>query len=180
MKDPLCVAPFFPCIHIRCRHMNAVPPEGLSECNSLPLAMMNLLKSHSVQRRQNGKTTKRKKNSGSVHIAGLKSRHQAWLATSFVFRNYFSHVVFSPTGLTGLTHLVALVLPWIWWTAFFSRPWNPQIGCATSWRTGKSWRLWWWLLWQETSFVRWGVVGFQGIPLSHSKSIWTKRLAHWC
>jgi len=40
--------------------------------------MMNLLKSHWIQRRQNGKTKKRKKNLGSVHIskalfAGLKS-----------------------------------------------------------------------------------------------------------
>ena len=74
-----------------------------------------------------------------------------------------------PTGLT-------------WWTAFFhvfSRPWNPWIGCATSWRTGKSWRRWWWPLWRETSFVRWGGgfgfgwwLGSKGIPW---KSIRTKQ-----
>ena len=48
--------------HPHCCHMSVVSPEGLSECNSLPLAMMNwLYKSHWIQRRQNGKTKKKEK-----------------------------------------------------------------------------------------------------------------------
>ena len=150
MKDPLCVAQIcFPCIHIRCRHMNAVPPEGLSECNSLPLAMMNLLKSHSVQRRQNGKTKNRKKNLGSAHIsktffAGLKSKHM---------------------GIKlGLWHLLFLgaILQYLLKTCRFS-PRVPldSLGELRFFRgleTHGSAVRWWWPLWQETSFVRWGVV----------------------
>ena len=140
--------------------------EGSRQHKSLPLTMIlwwiGFISLTEFNGAKTGKTKEKEKLGQRAYCRFEKQKHghQTWLVTSFVFRNYFSHVVFThwTTGLTRLTHLVALVLPWIWWTAFFSRPWNPRIGCATSWRTGKSWRRWWWPLWQETSFVRCVVV----------------------